>query len=213
MSKKKIPWNKGLKGEEYKEYYKNGFKGIVDKYELAYDKNWLAEQHYGFNLKTTDMAKKLGCSRKTIVNGLNKNNIPIRETRCIIEPWIRDKKGRKKCPNCKKWLSIKEYCKDERRTDGLDWICKKCKWNKRDIARITNRIIALQIYTNGTMKCEECGYENIDALAFDQINNDGNQHRKKIKNMRIVRWMKQNNYPLIFRVLCRNCNWLDRLKK
>lgn len=205
---KTVSWNKGLKGEKYKQHYKK-FKGIADKYHLAYDINWLTEQYYGFNLTTDEMAKKLGCTRKTIVNGLHKSNIPIRYTN--FDMWQRDKKGKKQCPNCQRWLPQNSFSKDKRRGDNLCWWCKECSNLEEERNKQINRIITLQIYTNGKMECCLCGEDDIDVLSFDHIYNNGNIHRKEIKNCHIARWLIRNNFPEGYRVLCRNCNWKDRL--
>ena len=58
--------------------------------------------------------------------------------------------------------------------------------------------------------CCWCGENDFDVLSIDHINNDGNIHRKSgnkgISN--IYRWLKDNNYPEGFQVLCNNCNWI-----
>lgn len=53
-------------------------------------------------------------------------------------------------------------------------------------------------------KCVCCGETRYEFLAFDHINGGGNKHIKEIG--RLVRWLRKNNYPLGFRVLCHNCN-------
>ena len=56
-------------------------------------------------------------------------------------------------------------------------------------------------------KCQCCGEKRIQFLAIDHINNDGNEHRKLIgNNKRIEKWLKDNNYPEGFQILCHNCN-------
>lgn len=71
------------------------------------------------------------------------------------------------------------------------------------------------IYSCGEMKCAYCGYDkNIDALSIDHINNNGYIQRKE-KNLNgfgFYKWLKSNNYPEGFQVLCRNCNWIKRTK-
>jgi hypothetical protein len=54
-------------------------------------------------------------------------------------------------------------------------------------------------------KCECCGEGEFDFLSIDHINGGGNKHRALIYN-HIYIWLRQNNYPSGFRVLCHNCN-------
>ncbi len=55
-------------------------------------------------------------------------------------------------------------------------------------------------------KCECCGETTIQFLGIDHINGDGAEHRRKIGKGPIYFWLKRNNYPPGFRVLCHNCN-------
>jgi len=206
-----MPWNKGLKGEEYRKHYKEGFKGLSKKVELAYDKNWLTEHYYGHDMSLADMAKILNCSKKTLQNGLIANDIP-RKTNAF-DMYQRDKKGRKKCPECDKWLDETNFHKDNRRADGLAWLCKSCISERGLLNKFTNKIIAFQVYSNGMMCCDECGIDDIDVLTIDHKNNNGTKHRKEINNNALSNWLIHNNFPEGYRVLCRNCNWKDRLKK
>ena len=54
--------------------------------------------------------------------------------------------------------------------------------------------------------CTCCGETVKEFLQIDHINNDGAKHRKAVGNY-IYNWLKQNNYPQGFRLLCANCNW------
>lgn len=67
----------------------------------------------------------------------------------------------------------------------------------------------------GGMKCKCCGEVEEQFLTIDHINNDGASHRRAIggkngngKGMgaRTWKWLKDNNYPKGFQVLCMNCN-------
>ena len=55
--------------------------------------------------------------------------------------------------------------------------------------------------------CNCCG-ETIDRfLTLDHVNNDGKEHRKKVGDTSVMRWLKKNNFPPGFQVLCFNCNF------
>lgn len=68
----------------------------------------------------------------------------------------------------------------------------------------------------GGMKCACCGETEEQFLSIDHINNDGADHRRKLtgKTGKVVGitggmylWIKRNNYPPTFQVLCMNCNF------
>lgn len=75
---------------------------------------------------------------------------------------------------------------------------------------IRNRVMGH--YSQGTPKCLQCGFSNMNALSIDHINGDGAKHRREVGGgYRIYLWLIRNNYPDGFQVLCYNCNWLKRL--
>jgi hypothetical protein len=57
-------------------------------------------------------------------------------------------------------------------------------------------------------KCVCCGETRKEYLSIDHINGDGNKHRKEMgfSGHQFYRWLKKNNYPKGFQVLCFNCN-------
>ena len=74
-------------------------------------------------------------------------------------------------------------------------------------------------YSPNGIKCERCSYNGMRALSIDHINGGGNTHRRSlVGNARgggiwFYRWLKKNNYPLGFRVLCMNCQFEERCDK
>lgn len=60
-------------------------------------------------------------------------------------------------------------------------------------------------YSNYDIKCNCCGEKELDFLSIDHINNDGNTHRKVVKEI-LYRWLYSNNFPPGFQILCMNCN-------
>lgn len=57
--------------------------------------------------------------------------------------------------------------------------------------------------------CACCGETQREFLAIDHINNDGAEHRRQenIKSAQAMyTWLRRNNYPSGFQVLCHNCN-------
>jgi hypothetical protein len=72
-----------------------------------------------------------------------------------------------------------------------------------------NRAIKLEVlahYSNGVPECSCCGESRIEFLSIDHVNGGGNKHRKEIGKVHFYAWLKRNNFPLGYRVLCFNCN-------
>jgi hypothetical protein len=64
------------------------------------------------------------------------------------------------------------------------------------------RIDAINFYGG---KCICCRESILEFLAIDHIDGGGNDHRKSIRT-NIYLWLKKNNYPDGFQILCHNCN-------
>lgn len=61
----------------------------------------------------------------------------------------------------------------------------------------------------GGYMCVCCGETEHTMLNMDHINNDGADHRKKLKltwSGSMYQWIKDNGFPATFQVLCYNCN-------
>ena len=57
--------------------------------------------------------------------------------------------------------------------------------------------------------CACCGEDRIEFLSIDHINGGGNKERKKLKlsgGVSFYQYLRKNNFPKGYRVLCHNCN-------
>lgn len=72
------------------------------------------------------------------------------------------------------------------------------------------RAEALKRYGN---KCQCCGESKVEFLAIDHIEGLGNQHRRERRENNLPVWLKKNNYPKGFQVLCHNCNMAKSIYK
>lgn len=72
--------------------------------------------------------------------------------------------------------------------------------------RQKRRFEILNYYSNGKMECNCCKENTNEFLSIDHINNDGAEHRKTVDGSRLYCWLRNNNYPAGFQVLCHNCN-------
>lgn len=59
----------------------------------------------------------------------------------------------------------------------------------------------------GGPECKCCGEDHLMMLQVDHINGGGTQHRKEIGGcVRFYPWLKANNFPPGYQILCANCN-------
>lgn len=66
------------------------------------------------------------------------------------------------------------------------------------------REMAFDHYGRG---CACCGEKRYEFLAIDHIGGGGRKHFKEIGGYGyFYYWLKDNNYPTGFRILCHNCN-------
>jgi len=131
-----------------------------------------------------------------------------------------------------KYTNLYHYLKRNNFPDGYQILCSSCNSKKVKLAArekgmygtsnqryrytYTQKIKndAFSHYSiNGEIKCScpNCNEKDIDKLCLDHINGDGDKHRKELRLIGVVgahlyHWIKKNNYPQIFRILCHNCN-------
>lgn len=112
----------------------------------------------------------------------------------------------KRCPGCQQVLPPDCFNRDKGTRTGLQVVCRQCGFNRRE----TERIDALTHYSGGQPRCACCGETHVAFLSFDHINGGGRQHRIELRESGqsdcMFKWLKKNNYPEGFQVLCHNCN-------
>lgn len=64
-------------------------------------------------------------------------------------------------------------------------------------------------------KCGCCGETIVNFLTLDHTEGRGNIQRRKlfkhnVGGVHMYRWLKKNNFPKGYTVLCMNCNWAKR---
>ena len=117
----------------------------------------------------------------------------------------------KKCKQC--GFECSEFMAEQhfhKKKNSLESKCKKCVCTSRRAKALSDRITALQKYSDSYIpSCACCGITDIYFLQIDHINGGGAKHREELGEGgdRLVRWLKKNNYPTGFQVLCANCNW------
>lgn len=103
------------------------------------------------------------------------------------------------------------YCDTSPRREGRTQ-CQACydRYKRHDrVRRERRKDEAFQAY--GGYVCACCGERERTFLQIDHVNNNGAEHRKQMGytdgHGRIFRWLRKENYPPGFQVLCANCNW------
>lgn len=82
------------------------------------------------------------------------------------------------------------------------------------------KIEVLSVYANGDPQCVLCSERRLGALTLDHIKGDGSAHRRSFSGInkgglssgRLYLWLKKNDFPAGYRVLCSNCNWKEFLR-
>ena len=86
------------------------------------------------------------------------------------------------------------------------------KWKKKNQIRVNIahkkyvRKIRIEVINHYGGKCNCCGEKQFEFLCIDHIFGNGNQHRKLISSQALPHFIKKNNYPDEFQILCYNCN-------
>ena len=139
-----------------------------------------------------------------------------------------------KCSKCKEFLSSCEFSKNRSNKRGYQSQCKKCnrikydtggrreyhlQYAKKNKDQITKREkqfhkkLKREVFDHYGGTCACCGESHLIFLTIDHVNNDGADHRRKqvtkapLLGKTMYRWLKKNNYPSGFQVLCFNCNF------
>lgn len=111
------------------------------------------------------------------------------------------------------------YCQECR--DRINTRIRVTGWGRRYKAKDARKVKDEVFHAYGGYKCAcpGCNVTEILFLTIDHVNNDGSQHRKQLagdkwKSMTGIwfyRWLKRNNFPPGYQVLCMNCNFGKRM--
>lgn len=90
------------------------------------------------------------------------------------------------------------------------------RWHRRQSAAKL-KLETFQHYSSECPQCAKCGYSDIRALSIDHVNGGGSQHRRDLGfansgggggGEKFYRWLKKNEYPQGYQVLCLNCQFI-----
>jgi len=184
--------------------------------------------HWGDDFSQRAIANIFKVSRTVICYKFKKYNIPskkigahsyvdyeMRNDKRCYNSKFRDESRNKHCHSCDKWLPESAFGNANRPKDKLMAACKDCNRQYGRELHWVHRQQILFFYSKGTMKCSLCGYDkDIGALDIDHINGGGNKHRNELTGhgTAFARWLIDNEFPGGYRILCCNCNRLERLR-
>ena len=86
--------------------------------------------------------------------------------------------------------------------------CVKCNAGYAKVGRKTDRV---KVFTHYGKVCCICGFSDTRALTVDHSNQRGNKHvvnGKRLTSYQLCRWLVANDFPVGFRVLCANCQFI-----
>jgi hypothetical protein len=118
------------------------------------------------------------------------------------------------------------YCKECKREYARLWgqknVDKVREWGRKsreknkDVLKMQRKqqrwglkIEVLTAYSSGVPTCACCGETHPEFLAIDHINNDGAEAKRNGEpkgGVGFYTYLRRNNYPTGFQVLCHNCN-------
>lgn len=101
--------------------------------------------------------------------------------------------------------------KERRKKYIKQWSAKNVKLNRgyQKKYRMKLRQLAIAHYSNNKNTCSCCRENHWEFLSLDHIDGGGAEHRRLLKvrgGHNFYQWLKTNNYPKGYRVLCMNCN-------
>jgi hypothetical protein len=125
----------------------------------------------------------------------------------------------KKCVDCQRPAELGSRCVECKKSHRIRYHTRKVDFAKTAKERRQRlKLAAFNAY--GGPKCACCGDVHLEFLTIDHVNGDGAAHRKKLSEDRgwkylrgsmagaqMYLWLKNNNYPPGFQVLCMNCNF------
>ncbi len=130
--------------------------------------------------------------------------------------------GKVHCAECARGMSVKTrkkrakrraggictYCGMQEVEKGFK-MCQGCRLRTNERNQIRTKKLRDEVFAAyGGCRCACCGEIRAEFLQMDHVDGGGAKHRRDDPTaIRIYHWLKKNNYPSGFRVLCSNCNW------
>lgn len=85
--------------------------------------------------------------------------------------------------------------------------CKECLAEASKLSCSAHKSAKAEIIEAYGGRCSCCGEADPAFLSVDHVNNDGAEHRREIGRGSLYWWLRRNNYPPGFQILCFSCNF------
>lgn len=119
------------------------------------------------------------------------------------------------CTKCGEEKSINEFYPHKGYKDGHHSWCKDChaKYHKQEKIKENKKLyrqkLKIEVMNAYGGKCNCCGESNLIFLTIDHVYGGGCAHKRKLNfggGTDFYMWLRRNDYPDGFQVLCFNCN-------
>ena len=123
----------------------------------------------------------------------------------------------RKDPKVRTTHSLLEWFNKHGYSDGFQVLCWNCNWLKHlkpcnSVQARCNRKLkqmVLDHYCGEPARCVLCGIDDLRILTIDHVDGGGKKHRSSHKlhgGPDFYRWLRDQEFPPGYRVLCFNCN-------
>ena len=86
--------------------------------------------------------------------------------------------------------------------------CMPCYDMHKACGRRSRQKLKMEVFeAYGGCVCKCCGEKESSFLSMDHVNGGGQKHLKKIGTGRLYYWLRDNDFPSGFQVLCMNCQF------
>jgi len=106
-------------------------------------------------------------------------------------------------------LKRNKVCRPKLREYNKNWRKKNHEKCNEQVKKRRKKLKIDIFNVYGGCKCVCCGETLLEFLSIDHINGGGNLERKNNRirgGVGTYEWLKKNNYPSGYQVLCHNCN-------
>ena len=188
-----VQYNKENSEKKYKIRFENRMK-VLSYYSLESYPNCkrCGEKEIGFLEidHVEGVIKNDGRGGNALVNYIIKNNFP--------------KNYQILCTNCN-WMKYRESQKS---------LLSQTKENIRSRKKVLKlKTEVFSHYSKGLPRCSCCGIDTLDVLSLDHIDGRKNaMHKKNLDGHELYTWIRQNEYPEGFQILCMMCNFAKGMK-
>lgn len=120
----------------------------------------------------------------------------------------------RKCSRCHKIKSVDCFYRRKDRRGQYQSHCLECDKFRTRESRAKVRRTLVHHYSGGTNACAICAESRFAVLDLDHTHGGGIKDRASHKTihqyyMRLIR----QGFPEGYRILCRNCNWIEWIKR